>query len=453
MALSDLSYVTRTLIELLDQSFIASLAWSASAPEILPEPPSRLTEDGLGLYLYHVQENAAYKNLPSHGGSNAPIRMNNLALTLYYQLSANSIISQQSEGAFDEQTMMGIAMKALHDYPEITDDTRVNGVQIMHPMIRGRNNRFKISLQPVPYSEAVQYWTAGTSPIKLSAYYEVTAVLLEPEAVMSRAGRVLSYGVHTFVEGAPQLINSQNVLTYTIPGDSHPRQIKIQPAQAPPNDLPNSGITIWGSGLRGDRVELLLLGRWDSWNNRPAITDASWNVESRDHLLTAEVQETALLMPPDPDIPPSTAVQILPGIYGMQVRVTRTRLMPDGQSRNFVHESNQLPITISPRIDSIAPPNGVNYFTVIGYRWQHPDLDPELIQVYVGAIRFIQPAGNVFTEREEPEEELPAEFIIINSTELRIRLPDPSDFNGGDQLPLRIIVNGAESPPRWIQIP
>ncbi|MCG8327025.1 MAG: DUF4255 domain-containing protein [Chitinophagales bacterium] len=453
MALSDLSYVTRTLIELLNQSFIVSNAWQATAPTIVPEPPSRLGSNGLGLYLYHVQENAAYKNLPAPGGSRNAIRFNNLALTLYYQLSANSESTQENEAAYVEQTMIGVAMKALHDYPEINDDTRVNGVQVMHALIRGLNNHFKIAFQPVPYTEAVQYWTAGTSPLKLSAYYEVTVVLLEPEDMLSRAGRVLTYGVHTFVEGAPQLINSQNIVTYNAPGILEPRQVKTQPAQVAPNALPDSTITILGSGMRGDRVELLLLGRWTSWNNQLAVTDNTWNVQSQDHVLTADVQETALLLPPDPDATPSTAVQILPGIYGMQVRVTRVRVMPDGQSRNFVHTSNQIPLIITPRIDSIVPPGGVSYFSVQGYRWQHADLDLELIQLYLGPTRLFHPSAEVLALRADPDVPEAGEFVVIDATNLRFHLPNPSNFESGTNIPIRIIINGAESPPRWILIP
>lgn len=437
MALTDLSNVTRTFIDLITQGFNVSPAWSSTLPEILPEPPSRITANGLGFYLFHVEKDASYENPNLRGTSNPGVRFTSMALKLHYQLSSNSIITEETKGAFDEQTMMGIAMKVLHDYPIINDETYVNGVQIMRAILRGKDNCFKIDFQPVPHTEAIQYWTAGTSPVKLSAYYEVTTVLLEPETLQLRSGRVLAYGVQTFVHGAPLISNSQNDIYYRIPGESADRKLTSQPAQAPTNNSDNSRVTLWGSGLHGDFVEVLLLGRWDSWNNQAAAADASWNVESKETVITFDVQETAILES-------GNIADVLPGLYGIQVKVTRNKRMPDGSMRQFPHTSNQCPITITPRIESITPPNGNIYFTITGYCWWHADLDAELVQVYIGSERLTE---------GDPAALTAGEYGIHSASELRFIPPASPDLTTGSIVPIRILVNGAESPPNWITIP
>ncbi|MCD6271870.1 MAG: DUF4255 domain-containing protein, partial [Deltaproteobacteria bacterium] len=196
MALLDISMVTQALIALIRESFNLSPAWSTAPPTISPEPPDRVNGDGLGFYLYHISEDAHYKNLPSSGNGTPPVRYVPMALNLFYQLSASSSANDGS-GALLEQQMMGIAIKAFHDYPSINDTTTINGTTIFPALLRGSNNCMKIVLQPVLPNEAVNYWTAGTSSLNLAAYYQVYVILLEPEQIQSRSGRVLAYGVHT----------------------------------------------------------------------------------------------------------------------------------------------------------------------------------------------------------------------------------------------------------------
>ncbi|MEL6655208.1 MAG: DUF4255 domain-containing protein [Bacteroidota bacterium] len=436
MALADLSLVTRSMTTLLEQAFVIADAWSDAPPTILPEPPSRVTENGLGFYLYHVKPNPSYQNTPALGQQGAPKRFTHLALNLYYQLSANSLLSEESQGAFDEQLMMGIAMKALHDYPRIDDTTVINGVAVMQPLLRGRDNRFEVSMQAIPYHEAVQFWTAGTAPVKLSAYYELSVVLLEPDTLDQRTSRVLQYGLQTFVHQAPRLHNSQNILSFTRPGTIQPTNIKLQPAQAPPAAGTTSLVYLWGSSLGGDRQEVLLNGRWDSWDNQSAVSDNSWNISSQGDRLQFELPETATLENGNP-------VNLLPGVYGLQVRITRYRTMPDGQSRAFPQLSNQIPITITPRIDTVNPPGGDNFYEVIGYRWVDTDLDSEQVQVLL--------QEQALTAAADPLVLAEGEFGLMDAATLRFRLP--AGTAPGTVLSLRIIVNGAESPPQWITSP
>ena len=161
MALLDISIITRAVINVIKTGFDSSSAWTGNlgTPEVLPDPPDRKDKEGVGFYLYHVEESSHYKNMPPLGNDNAPVKFTPMALNLYYQLSANDK-SEDGNSAFTEQTMMSVAMKALHDYPEINDTTTIafkdrvsltnRVVEILPSLTRG-NNRFRvrISLQQI----------------------------------------------------------------------------------------------------------------------------------------------------------------------------------------------------------------------------------------------------------------------------------------------------------------
>jgi hypothetical protein len=438
MALHNVADVTRSVVKLLEQ--IIALAGEPAL--VMPEPPNRVTTDGLGFYLYHIQESAQHKNWPPPG-KDPSVGFASMGLNLYYQLSANTSDANDTERTYKEQLWMSIAMKALHDFPEINDNTQIGttlifGGSLSH--LKGKQNRFKISLQPLPHTEAVQYWTAGQTPIKLSAYYEVSMVFLEPEQSVSYAGKVLAYSVHTFVEGAPQVIGSQNVIAFTIPGENTVRQVEVRPAQVEPSPnapspvRPGSKFVLTGTGFAGDQTELMVAH--PRWPQPFAVDPAEWNVELiGDNQLVAFVRESVAL----------TAV-MLPGIYAAQVRVTRRRVLPNGSTRDFLHISNQFPFTVIPRIDTIAGPAG-GIVTVTAFKFRHidasgKDLLENAIQIYIGEKRILPDKGNGF---------IAGEYRISADNEIEINLP--SGLVSAQVLPLRIIVFGAESPPNWITIP
>jgi hypothetical protein len=121
MAVFDLAQITQTLIFVLETGIPALDGWPVLAgPSVSPLPPDRLVNAGtdLGLYLYHVAEDAHYKNPPPQGGgpANRP-----LALNLYYQLTAQ--VGDARADAFRAQLLMGAAVRVLHDFPLIVDST------------------------------------------------------------------------------------------------------------------------------------------------------------------------------------------------------------------------------------------------------------------------------------------------------------------------------------------
>ena len=422
MPLHDIASVTKAIIDLIDLKLRPVLGLPPGTTITLPLPPDKMTADGLSFFLYHLQENASYKNLPSPGKDNPPVRFAPMGLNLFYQLSAGHPPEKEltDNEVYRDQLMMGVAMKTLHDHPEISE--------------LGYENRFKIVLQPISYNEAVNNWTAGTSPLRLAAYYEVSVILLEPEEPTSYAGRVLQYGAFVFPEGTPWLFSSQNLLAFTLPDGITMQQVLVQPAQTPYG----STVEFHGAGFTGDHIELLLFSPY--WQG--AARAETWDLAlAGGNRITATIRETVVL---EKD---GSTVEAPPGLYAARIRVVRSRALPNGTVREFGQLSNQVPFTVSPRIDTVSGPDPGGIVSATGYIFPpaEPPVEDEDLQVYLGENRLFRgdaPPG-------------PGNFITPTNTSLELRLPDPMPeaWVSGRYIPLRILVNGAESPPNWIEVP
>jgi hypothetical protein len=171
MPLYDLSLVTTTLTNLLTTWIKQSqLGTALNNLNVSTLPPDKLRgNQTLGLYLCSVVENAQYKN-----ASGSPI-----GLDLYYQLTAHS--DAGAGASLQEQQLFGLAINALHDYPRIDDSTTIGGQKILPVDLQGNDNVFRVTLQPVPFTETSRYWNAGNQPFRLAAYYMVSPVLLRSQ--------------------------------------------------------------------------------------------------------------------------------------------------------------------------------------------------------------------------------------------------------------------------------
>ena len=173
--------ITETIIKVIKDAVGAA---TPVLPEILKN------DNGIGFYLFHIQENSHYKNYPPQGNDPAPVKYTPMGLNLFYQMSANWKIDGVLD-VYEEQKLMNDAIKALHDTPEIVKT------------VAGKDVHIKITMQTLSPSESVQYWAASETSVRLSTYYEVSVVFLEPEKPSSYAGRVLSYGNYVFLMGSP----------------------------------------------------------------------------------------------------------------------------------------------------------------------------------------------------------------------------------------------------------
>lgn len=423
--LLDISLVSQALVSLIDKHVKASPEAGKVSPLVVTsEPSDRLAGDhAIGIYMYHISEDPHYKNLPSPSDEEPPVRYTPMGLNLYYQLTAHSGLTGET-ATQKEQIMMGLAMKALHDYPVIDDSTQIGATKVFPAALQGTDNRFRITLQPVLATEAVNYWTSGQRPLRLAAYYQVSVVLLEPEKTTSRTGRVLAYGVYSFVRGSPRLDGSKSVVAFQIPGEASARQVEVQPAEAPIGGK----LSFFGSDLSGDETTLLLK------NTRfaaPVEVGIEWGVSATENQIFAVVQPKAGL------------TNILPGIYSAIAKVTTRRLMPDKKLRAFSQTSNESPFVVTPRIDGISAPSPAGIVTVTGAVFQDADLPADRVEIFLGAKAVPLKGGAPLN---------PGEFEVVNATTLRFRFP-VAGLNSGEVVPLRLIINGAESAPNWVTVP
>jgi hypothetical protein len=427
MALLDLGKVTKTLLRVIEEEFkLMSSVWPPAPGTVLeasPMPPDKLSgENAVGLYLYHVAEDPELKNAVWQGRPKTPLRFTPMALRLHYVLTTHSDL-EGSTGPLREQLMMGIAMKALRDYPVVDDATRVNGVSVLEPGLMGAGNRIRISLQPVKHTEAVTYWTAGSSPLRLSSYYEMAVVLLEPDEPTTGGGRVLAYGINTLLGGAPRLEASRGRLSFRIPGETVDRTLELQPAQAAAGDE----VTFHGTDLAGDAVTLLI--RHATWP-APREVDAAWGGVFTPERAFVTVQSTI------------DGVPVPPGTYEAMVRSTKRLELPGGGTRNLDRLSNAVPFVVTPGIlpgaAGVGTPDASGLFTITGSGYT-PTTE---VRAYIGDAQLTPGTPGALG---------PGQFAVMGPTSVELRIP--ASVPSGSTVAVRLIVNGAESPPRWVVAP
>jgi hypothetical protein len=444
MPILDLSLVTTTLLRLLKAR--VDPLWAEFFPPSPPAPPlptitysgassEKLTGDNaLGLFLYSATEDSHFKNQPPVYQDQPPVRFTPMGLQLQYQLMAHAADLGDAEGAIlRSQRLFGLALKTFHDFPSLDRNTQIGGALVFPPGLQGTENVIRITLRNIAPNEVASFWTAGNQAVRLAAYYEVSATLLQPDRPEVRVERVLRYGVQVFFNGAPRLDISRSAIRFRIPGEATDRTAEVQPGESSVGE----DIFFDGADLSGDNTTLLT--KKTGWSE-PQEVGSEWGVVAGAETVFARVQARAGLE------------DIVPGVYSASARVSRNRVMPDGRTRAFSQESNEVPFTVAPTITNpaynvvaVGVPVGPNQsmVTVDGGIFQHPDVAPENVRVFVGPEPVLLETTAALT---------PGHFEIVNATQLRFMFPLVG-VTSGTTLPLRIIVNGAENAPRWVLVP
>lgn len=420
----DISQVTRTLVNVIQHHIENSSVWSDdSTLSVVPDPPDSLAGDNaLGLYLYHIKEDPSMKNALPMGNSNPPIKFTAMPLILFYQLSAHSDLSSPT-GSYREQMLLGAAMKALHDNPIINDDTLVAGETVMPLILRGQDNRIALELRPVEPEDAVNFWTAGSTPLRLAAYYQVSVILLEPEPMQRSANPVLDYNVFAFPDSTPLITSSRYSLDILPPGATESREIVLQPARAPYG----ARIVINGFNLSGDETFVYL--QYADWDVPRRLNSIDWSIQSDNSEVSLVIQDNI-----DGD-------ELAPGLYNLFIEVAKERVTPNGQTKQFTNLSNPTPIMIAPRIDTVSTPNANGVFTISGRIFEGVDITQDHVKLFLGESALTQGAAGSLAF---------AEFAIVDQENLEIRWLE--DTSVGDVYYLRVQVRDADSLPRWLVI-
>jgi hypothetical protein len=133
--------------------------------------PPAATDDQLNLFLYQTTPSAAWRNTGLPGQSSSSTLP--LALNLHYLITAFG----QGDDETRSHRWLGSAMRVLHDHPllgarEIRDALAEND---LHAQIE----RVRIVPQPLSLEEMSKLWTTFQTQYRISSAYEVDVVLIE----------------------------------------------------------------------------------------------------------------------------------------------------------------------------------------------------------------------------------------------------------------------------------
>ncbi|MFI0848339.1 DUF4255 domain-containing protein [Mesorhizobium sp. IMUNJ 23232] len=380
MSTSDLALVSATLRRLLTIN-IARLAGAAALPiEVTcgyPEAQAAANRT-VNLHLYHIAEDQFRRNLPGPGSDRENVSTTPLALSLFYILTAHHSAAEALAWQ-TEQQIMGYALKTLHDFPSLNDDTSLLTVQgtpvpAFLEAFRDTGNIVDIILRPLTPEDAINYWAAEQEqPVRLSAHYEVRTILMDPEVSRSSPGIVYSVGQSVIPRSELALTGSTSELNFARPAaiaNGLPPTITVSPAR-PALDTPavdplfpgNARFRLLGSGLASG-VQRQLMVRSERWRAAgvpfgeialaPGPLQATrWGVSFEPDGIDVEIGPK--LGYRDAAGNPAT-VDVLPGHYSAAVELVTDYRPSGGAMRAVTQRSNEVMFTVAPRLHRADPP-------------------------------------------------------------------------------------------------
>lgn len=455
MALLDLSLVTKALKNLLKDN-VQRLA--ESSVNVIDLPPEKVEEENrentLNLHLYHVAEDPYYKNALGPGSDVPNVAKAPMALSLFYILTAH----HKPGSEFDietQQRLMGYALKTFHDFPVITDETQIDVTPVFPELLRGEGNSLQVILRPVTPEEAVSFWSSeDTRTARLSAYYEVRVVMLKPEEPKTMPGIVLNLGTFLIQLGSPHFDRSQSMVSFSLPASTgivDPQRIEATPARVSTDvgdpSSPNNRLVLRGTNLAIGKTRSLVLKNalWAKQGFETEVIDPAlnpaWKIGFQSDRIELEIDKTL-------KVDPITDLIVFPGVYTASLRVVKEEKVILNQLKQISDTSNEVAFFVVPRIKSNTPPGPDKRITVEiepTFDLTHGEgTDQEL------EIRVVM-AGRTYEKDFDPSPSDPADNdgrfeVSANSVTFQA-----FDVSPGDH-PFRLIVNGAESAPFWIEL-
>lgn len=449
MALIDLSLVTSGLMKLLEDNINKVIDTGANVT-VSAEPPDKVgsVTNKLSLYMYHVSEEAHYKNFEGPGGDyGRNIARTPMGLCLYYVLTAHHESSEPEFDPLTQQRLMGYALKTMHDYPLIVDSTTIDDVPILPAGLSGADNPVQVIMRPTAPEDAVAFWGAEDQrTARLSAYYEVRVILLEPDLPTTLVAPVLSLGTYLYQLGTPHLESTSCELPFVLPSTAGgaTQIVTATPARvtADPGETPTQNQVIFaGQNLAGGirrqlwlRSPLFIDGPLPVDLDILANTTAGWSLSVSTDRLVLEIADTLTYLVGIVETP----IKLLPGIYTAFLRVTVQERMVGGSLVPITNDSNEVALAVIPRIANDAVDTMTDYVTLTlanTFDLELPDLAIQLFcdgEVYLpGALTT---AGN---------------YDITGTNTLVFHAHFLTDEDGAHAV--RLIINGAESAPYWVE--
>lgn len=139
----------------------------------------------LNLFLYRAIESSALRSqaMPTHDAAGRPVRRPALALDLHYAVTA------YAEDDFQSELMLGCAIQALNETP-VLDRALIQNIlsqdgganTLLDSRLAEQIEKIRIRHRNLSEDVFTRLWSAFHVPYRLSAFYEVSVVLMEGDA-------------------------------------------------------------------------------------------------------------------------------------------------------------------------------------------------------------------------------------------------------------------------------
>jgi hypothetical protein len=463
MAFLDLSQVTSTLASLLELNINQHLQPGGPPVTAVATAPHNVgdsAQNQLSLYLYHVSEDPYYRNMPGAGNDPPNVAKAPMGLCLYYILTAHHTSDDLEADPLTQQRLMGLALKTFHDIPVVTDNTEVEGTRLLPDPLRGRQNSIQVIMRQLSPEDAMGFWAGEEQQVtRLSAYYEVRVIFLEPEQPRISPGIVLNLGAYVVQLGAPALSTTESRVPFALPPSygGGAQIIVARPARAILDDravgvpAEHRRFDILGSNLSTGvgRVIVLRHARWT--HESAGLTEIEVDpAQNPDWVFTTRSDRIAVEFRSQLDYTDENGTAqvetIWPGVYTVEVRAVLRRDIVLGHPKEIVAASNQVPLLVAPRIAGhlVAAPNlQVNLGNEISLTQLTENFDD--VQVSLDGVVYTETATN---PPAAPGEWFRMANAVLLNPHAGVNLSPPSP----EVHSFRLVINGAETSPYLIEL-
>jgi hypothetical protein len=190
----------------------------------------------INLYLYHVKESAAFKNLPymhTSGSSDSLLSYPPLSLSLFYLVTPYYEDETVEDIQLILQRLLGVAMRVMHEYSIVPD------VYLAPYKLKDSKEKLKITINPLSFEEISKIWTSLDQSLRLSVSYEVSIVQITSTTLPKLEQRRM-----------PDVVRAE---AYPLGGEL--RIYNILPAEA----YLNTTASLFGTGFEGEEEPKVLL--------------------------------------------------------------------------------------------------------------------------------------------------------------------------------------------------
>ncbi|MGV8986159.1 MAG: DUF4255 domain-containing protein [Cypionkella sp.] len=336
--------VTAVLKDLLNDGLINANMDTLGQFTVTAMPPDRLEPaegnppNRLNIYLWNATRNAAWSNerLPARSASGERLDSPWLALDLSYILTATGSEDLNAE------ILLGYGMQILHETPVLTRSairTSLGGgvpavdAALLPPALQflaaadlaDQFEQIRITMmipdpdRPKQIEAMSNIWSAFSAPLRASALYQVSCVLIESRRPVRSSLPVLTLGEQTAQLRGPRI---ERVRPLPLGPGSLPN------AMAPV--LPGSWLALEGTALSSDLMQVVL-------GARVLVVQP------------ANIRDTRI----DVQLP----ADVLSGLS--RLAVEHMFLPPGGGAARLWEMSNAAPVVISPVIQAVAVTNRV----------------------------------------------------------------------------------------------